>query len=417
MEAIKIPAIRGKIGNTIYYCTTLTFKQVGEMVKPVNDELHTANSLKEQIQRSLTDNYIKIKEYILNREDRFFDSLVLAVYDGDPMWKEVRYEIDNETYYNVGLLELSGQEKIFPVDGQHRVEGIRAALAENEELGDEMISVMLIGHQNTAEGREKSRRIFSTLNRYVKPVRLGDIIALDEDDIVAIVTRDLLETYPLFIGKRIKASNNKSIPNTDKTAFTSLMTLYECHLVLYKTYISQKDQKNYKKSQINDKLKYRPSDEIINEFNHYLIEFWNGMASTFEEIRTYIDNNSNDPAIEMRPTDDGGNLFFRPIGLLPFVEAVARIKMSSQEAYNEIISQYANLNRNVHSDMWDMILWNPRTNRMLMRNQSLVYYLLINMIDTNLLTDKEKRQMVNKYATVYNIDVQDAEQRINAITL
>ncbi len=417
MEAIKIPAIRGKIGNSIYYCTTLTFKQVGEMVKPVNDELHTANSLKEQIQRSLTDNYIKIKEYILNREDRFFDSLVLAVYDGYPMWKEVRYEIDNETYYNVGLLELSGQEKIFPVDGQHRVEGIRAALAESEELGEEMISVMLIGHQNTAEGREKSRRIFSTLNRYVKPVRLGDIIALDEDDIVAIVTRDLLETYPLFIGKRIKASNNKSIPNTDKTAFTSLMTLYECHLVLYKTYISQKDQKNYKKSQINDKLKYRPSDEVINEFNQYLIEFWNGMASTFVEIRTYIDNNSNDPAIEMRPTDDGGNLFFRPIGLLPFVEAVARIKMNSQEGYTEIISQYANLNRNVHSDMWDMILWNPRTNRMLMRNQSLVYYLLINMIDANLLMDKEKRQMVNKYATVYNIDVQDAEQRINAITL
>ena len=397
MEPIKIPAIRGKIGNTVYYCTTLTFKQVGEMVKRVNDELHTANSLKEQIQRSLTDNYIKIKEYILNREDRFFDSLVLAVYDGDPMWKEVRYEIDNETYYNVGLLELSGQEKIFPVDGQHRVEGIRAALAESEELGDEMVSVMLIGHQNTAEGREKSRRIFSTLNRYVKPVRLGDIIALDEDDIVAIVTRDLLETYPLFIGKRIKASNNKSIPNTDKTAFTSLMTLYECHLVLYKTYISQKDQKNYKKSQINDKLKYRPSDEIINEFNNYLIEFWNGMASTFEEIRTYIDNNSNN--------------------LLPFVEAVARIKMSSQEAYTEIINRYANLNRNVHSDMWDMILWNPRTKRMLMRNQSLVYYLLINMIDANLMTDKEKRQMVNKYATVYNIDVQDAEQRINAITL
>lgn len=417
MKAIKIPAIRGKIGNTIYYCTTLTFKQVDEMVRPVNDELYIANSLKEQIQRSLTDNYIKIKEYILNREDRFFDSLVLAVYDGDPMWKEVRYEIDNETYYNVGLLEFSGQEKIFPVDGQHRVEGIRAALAENGELGDEMISVMLIGHQNTAEGREKSRRIFSTLNRYVKPVRLGDIIALDEDDIVAIVTRDLLETYPLFIGKRIKASNNKSIPNTDKTAFTSLMTLYECHLVLYKTYISQKDQKNYKKSQINDKLKYRPSDEIIKEFNQYLIEFWNGMVTTFGEIRTYIDNNSNDPARELRPTDDGGNLFFRPIGLLPFVEAVARIKMSSQEAYNEIISQYSNLNRNVHSDLWDMILWNPRTNRMLMRNQSLVYYLLINMIDANLLTDKEKRQMVNKYATVYNIDVQDAEQRINAITL
>ena len=108
-------------------------------------------------------------------------------------------------------MEFSGHEKIFPVDGQHRVEGIRAALEQNEELKNETISVMLIGHQNTTEGREKSRRIFSTLNRYVKPVRLGDIIALDEDDIVAIVTRDLLETYPLFMGERISHLYPKKI--------------------------------------------------------------------------------------------------------------------------------------------------------------------------------------------------------------
>ena len=127
--------------------------------------------------------------------------------------------------------------------------------------------------------------------------------------------------------------------------------------------------------------------------------------------------NSEHPALELRPIDNGGNLFFRPIGLLPFVEAVARIKMNSQEPYNEIVNHFANLNRNVHSDLWDMILWNPRTNKMLMRNQSLVYYLLIKMKDINLLTEKEKRQMINKYATIYNIDAQDAEQRINEISL
>lgn len=417
MEAIKIPAIRGKIGNTFYYCTTLTFKQVSTMVKKVDDELHTANSLKEQIQRSLTNNYIKIKEYILNREDRFFDSLVLAVYDGEPLWTEVRFEIRNIQYHNVGLLEFNGQEKIFPVDGQHRVEGIRAALIDNEELGDETISVMLIGHQNTPEGREKSRRIFSTLNRYVKPVRLGDIIALDEDDIVAIVTRDLLESYPLFIGNRIKASNNKSIPQSDKTAFTSLMTLYECHLALYKTFICKKDQRTYSKSQINEKLKYRPSDEIINEFNQYLIEFWNCMYSTFEEIRDYINNDSENPTIELRSSETGGNIFFRPIGLLPFVEAVSWIKFKSQMTFSEIISHYANLNRFVHSNLWDMILWNPRTRKMIMRNQSLVYYLLIKMIDINLLSEKEKNSMKSKYATIFNIDLQEAENRISAIAL
>ena len=52
MEATKIPAIRGKIGNTVFYCTTMSFKQISTMVKKVDGELHTANSLKEQIQRS-----------------------------------------------------------------------------------------------------------------------------------------------------------------------------------------------------------------------------------------------------------------------------------------------------------------------------------------------------------------------------
>ncbi|ERJ99979.1 MULTISPECIES: DNA sulfur modification protein DndB [Prevotellaceae] len=417
MESAKIPAIKGKIGNTIYYCTTMSFRQISSMVKKVDEELHTANSLKEQIQRSLTNNYIKIKNYILNREDRFFDSLVLAVYDGDPLWTEVRFEIENRQYPNIGLLEFSGHEKIFPVDGQHRVEGIRAALEQNEELKNETISVMLIGHQNTTEGREKSRRIFSTLNRYVKPVRLGDIIALDEDDIVAIVTRDLLETYPLFMGERIKASNNKSIPQTDKKAFTSLITLYECHLSLYKSFISKKNQHHYGKSQIKDMLKSRPSDDIIAEFNQYLVDFWDCMNSTFEEIEVYINNNSDNPAAELRSTENGGNLFFRPIGLFPFVEAIARILLATNKSFDEIISGYVNLKRNVHSDMWDMILWNPINRRMIMRNQSLVYYLLIKIMDDSILTERENTNMISKYATIFNIELSEARRRIATIRL
>lgn len=413
MDAMKIPAIRGKIGNTVYYSTTMTFNQISTMVKRVDGELHTANSLKEQIQRSLTDNYIKIKEYILNREDRFFDSLVLAVYDGDPTWTEVRFDIGENTYQNVGLLEFSGQEKIFPVDGQHRVEGIKKALEENKELGNESVCVMLIGHQNTDEGREKSRRIFSTLNRYVKPVRLGDIIALDEDDIVAIVTRDLLETYPLFVENRIKASNNKSIPHEDKVAFTSLMTLYDCHLALYNTFISQKEQRRFNSSQLKDRLKNRPSDEILAEFREYLVRFWNKMVSTYVEISNYISDKSDTPAAELRSSETGGNLFFRPIGLFPYVQVVSRILLSSDKTIEETISLFANLNRNVHSELWDMILWNPRTKNMVMRNQSLVFYLLIKMTGLDILTEKERKAMIGKYATIFNIENTEAKNRID----
>jgi DNA sulfur modification protein DndB len=196
----------------VYYTTNLTFKQINDLVKRVGFELYPSNLLKKKFQRSCT----QIKDYILSQSEHFFNSLVLAVYDGEPKWVEMEIDFQNSDFYNLGFLQFSGEEKIFPVDGQHRVEGIREALKEKPELADETIGVILIGHSKTPEGMEKSRRIFSTLNRYAKPVRLGDIIALDEDDIVAIVTRELLETYPLFMANRVKVSNSKSIPNTEQ---------------------------------------------------------------------------------------------------------------------------------------------------------------------------------------------------------
>ena len=124
-----IPAIRGKIGNTVYYSANFSFQQINDLVdRKVGNEIYTSKTLKERLQRSLTDNCGKIKQYILDCEDRFFNALVLAVYDGEPQWTEIRFELDENEFSNVGILHLNGLEKIFPVDGQHRVEGIKEAL-------------------------------------------------------------------------------------------------------------------------------------------------------------------------------------------------------------------------------------------------------------------------------------------------
>ena len=137
MKAIDIPAIRGCIGKLVYYTATFTFKQIAERVKPVNNELHNSKSLSEQLQRALTDNHKSIKDYILTQKEHFFNALVLAVYDGDPTWNELELEFQGNSYYSMGFLRLNGQEQIFPVDGQHRVEGIKEALKENPKLKDE----------------------------------------------------------------------------------------------------------------------------------------------------------------------------------------------------------------------------------------------------------------------------------------
>lgn len=418
MIPIKIPALRGQIGDTIYYIANLSFQQISQMVKRVDGELHTAQSLKEAIQRSLSNNYLQIKDYILSRKDHFFDSLVLAVYDGDPLWREVRYEIEEELYYNVGLLEFSGEEKIFPVDGQHRVEGIKAALSQNPQIAEETISVVLISHHNTPAGRERSRRIFSTLNRYVKPVRLGDIIALDEDDIVAITTRDLLESYPLFMGNKVRASNNKSIPRSDLSAFTSLMTLYSCHVVLFTAYLCRKDGRIYNMSAIQKYQRNRPADSTIEDFKSFLTHFWTNMRNTFAEIESFVNDSAVDAARIYRDIENGGNIFFRPVGLLPFVEAIARIYSRSQSSIQEILLSFNQMNRNVASSPWNKILWDSISHKMIMRNQSVVKYILIYHFDSSMLTDAEKRSLYSKYAVIMGYEnIEETIDAINNLTI
>lgn len=407
---MKIPAIQGKIGTTTYYTANLNFLQVSELVKKIDNELHTSSSLKEQIQRSLTDNYSKIKDYILNKEDHFFNSLVLAIYDGEPKWTEIRYEIDKELYYNVGLLELNGEEKIFPVDGQHRVEGIKAALSTREELQYETIPVMIISHSNTPQGMERSRRIFSTLNRYAKPVRLGDIIALDEDDAVAIVTRDLLENYPLFLGDRIKATNSKSIPSGDKMAFTSLMTLYSCHFELYKAFMFDA---NVSDTKAKESLKIRPSDDVLDSLKNYITEFWDIFISSFEELEEYINSPSNTAAYEFRSRENGGNILFRPVSLYPLVQVISRIHKKRGATYRDIFYKFSQLNRSVSSDLWNKVIWNPNTNKMIVKNQTAIKLILLYIYNSETLNAKEKVDLIDRYALILGITQDEVESHLD----
>lgn len=403
-----IPAIRGYIGTTVYYIANLRFQDLAQLVNRRNsEELYKSRPLREALQRSLTDNYIKIKEYILNHPDHFFNAMVLAVYGGNPMWEEVRYEIGETCYENVGLLKLDGEELIFPIDGQHRLEGIKEALKESNKYANDTIPIILIGHECTTEGMTKSRRIFSILNRYAKPVRKGDIIALDEDDIVAIATRELLETYPLFTGNRIKVSNSKSIPQSDKTSFTTLMTLYDCHDEILKVFLYRIEHKVLSSDKLADYKRTRPEDSTIESYSSFLVNFWDAMIANFEELDKYIQDESETPAAMYRPNGDGGNLLFRPVGLYPLVQAICRILMKTTSSVEDVITRYAQIiNRDVAA--WEIILWDNVAHKMVMRNRTLLFYLLVEMYNSSILDEKEKNKMIDRYALIFNLDRQQA---------
>ena len=418
MEALNIPAIRGILGDIVYYTSSFTFKQIAERVKKIDQELHTSTSLKDQLQRSLTKNYESITDYILSQKEHFFNALVLAVYDGDPVWNEIEVGFKGEDYYNMGFLRLNGEEKIFPVDGQHRVEGIKDAIKKSPELEDETIAVILIGHHKDKEGMEKTRRIFSTLNRYAKPVSTGDIIALDEDDTVAIVTRNMLESFPLFMNENISdEKKTKAIVEKDTKSFTSLIKLYETNKIVYKYYTSFRDntKRIHSSTEIDKFLKFRPKQEDIDDFEKYLTEFWELFINSFEGMKEYVASTEKDAAAKYRNRENGGLLYFRPVALPQLVTAILETCFRSKVTLSDSMSAYSKLEMCISKAPWVKVLWDAESRTMIMKNKTLVRPLLMFMYDRSVLNAKELESLRIRYAKVLEIEPTEIDDKLNAL--
>ncbi len=394
---MKIPAIKGKIGTTVFYSSQMTFCDVAEYVSPITEELHKNKTLSDMIQRSLTNNVDNIVEYLKQQPDRFFNSLVLAVYDGNPQWHELEIDYVSEPqkkYSNLGFLEFSGNEKIFPVDGQHRVEAIKKAIKEDSSLAAETIGVLFIGHRVVPDGIAKTRRIFSTLNRYAKPVSMRDIVALDEDDVVAISTRALLESHSLFIGENISTGLGKGIPNGDTKCFTTIIVLSECNRSLLACFLGHPSSEKVK-----DFIRVRPSEKKINDFTKYIKSFWD-TVSQYQDIKYFLKRKE-----ALRNSETGGNLLFRPIGLIPFVEACEKIhKKQSSASIWEIAKRFQKFDFSVNSELWEDILWNSSSHKMIMNNKVLTKNIFIYIYDKNLLSKKELAKLKTDFQALKKVE-------------
>ena len=407
------------MGDWTYYVTTLSFQQVNDHVSKVDEQLHRSESLKELIQRSITNNYLSIKNYILNQPELFFNSLVLAVYDDYPDWKEVEIKYDDEETFQLGLLDFPGKHKIFPVDGQHRVEGIKAAIAERPELAETKIAAIFIGHKNDEDGMKKTRRLFSTLNRYAKPVTMDDIIALDEDDSIAIVTRNLLEGHPLFTGKRVTKSKNKAIPNDDKNSFTSIITMYDCNWELLKKFrkiIKEKEPNPERDNKsLGEYLKFRPSENDLALFENMCWKFWEDLIKGFPYLLDFINDKSLEPALKFRNSIDGGDLLFRPVGLFPFIQASIEIDKRTQKGSEEIFKKFAKIDFSINKKPFRQVMWNDYEKTMIMGNQGLTKLLLIYLYDSNLLKPYELGNLKKRYAGAINFQGKNLDDVLKEI--
>lgn len=378
-----LPALRAKMGDWIYYIAFITMREVAARISVV-DDIHTSASLKDLLQRMLTNNSKRIAEYLLGQEQRFFNAIVIGSYGGSPNWHDLSVrgregiaDVPEHPEGSIGFLELRGDETLFAIDGQHRVKGIKEAVVQNRSLEEEEVCAIFVKgvtagkRDEDPDGFERTRRLFSTLNRYAKPVNKRDIIALDEDDVVAVVTRKLLEEHPLLRNK-VDTGLKNSIKPDDRTNLTTIATLYDTmDIVLRDRKIGWKDYK-----------RWRPPEKEVDALYSRAVQFWDDLSCQFPPLIDLRESSAEAKVAGKYRGSHGGHLLFRPIGLLLITRVAVDLRSIMGLSDDDTLECVGRTPTELSEHPWAGLLWDNANKRMITakENQNIARRLLFNAL-------------------------------------
>ena len=412
-EPLFLPALRATMGDWVYYVSFMSMGDIASRVSVVED-IHSSTSLKEWLQRMLTNNSEKISEYLVGQEQRLFNAIVVGTYGGHPNWHEISVkargeilEVPGNAEGAMGLLELRGDETLFAIDGQHRVKGIKEAIRKKDTLKkDEVCTIFVKGvtankRSQDQKGFQRTRRLFSTLNRYAKPVQKRDIIALDEDDVIAIITRRILEEHPLLIDK-VDMGLSKSMKPTDEINLTTLVTLYDVMDIILRD--RQRGWGDYKR--------WRPPESEVDALYGKANQFWDRLCHQFAPLKELRDSSPEDKIASKYRSPHGGNLLFRPVGLLLIVRVAMDLHSVMGMSHDKAVQVVGRAPTDLSESPWVGLLWDGTNKRMLTakENQTLARRLLYSALGGDLAKYPYKttpEDLRNELAGILNRNVSD----------
>jgi len=334
---LALPALRGNFGDWTYYSAVIPLTELAKRVAFAN-EIHTNKALSELIQRSLKGGprggrSLDIANYLQNEKERFFNSLVVAVYGGSPQWVplDVKQGDDlpplKDAIHCLGVLHMNGEEKLFAVDGQHRLAGMKRLVEMSEKKGapkmqlsaiTDLVSVLFIVHRT--DHLERTRRLFTTLNKTAVSVSKMERIALDENDVMAIVVRRLVEEHPSFKSPRIAMHHTNNLGRDDSIALTTIGNLYDVLKILFLAKTGAKK----KELEFN-----RPTDTELEEFYEIAATYFDDLAVIEPALFKYFTASNPAKVCQKYRHDSGGSVYFRPIGLTLMTEVAMLLKQKT----------------------------------------------------------------------------------------
>lgn len=364
-----IPAFQCSVGNWKYYICMMKYAEVAKQVQFAY-ELSSNTELGQLIQRGISARTKDITEYLLKSPHRFLGGLVVAAWGGEPMYTPLSMDdpdgmlkgIDRE----FGVLTFDGTQSYFVLDGQHRLRAIKDALRQKPDLGKEDICVLIVTHFDDVEGRIRTRRLFSNINRNAVKTAAAEDIVLDEDDGFAVLTRRILDEHEfLREDGRVKviaktgnegqlklASNN--IPKTDPKALTTLPVLYDVLQYL-----------GWDLPGVVREMKARPTSEVLEESYGILCKRLDDLLTNCGSIRDRLLAAAG--AREVRAPknlESEGHPFMRPVIQKAVARVVGEIVYQGLLPWDEVMKRLSQLEWRLGATPW-LAVFSPEGSKMI----------------------------------------------------
>ena len=250
----------------------------------------------------------------------------------------------------MGFLTLQGSEVLVPLDGQHRAKAFKfaidgnddnnrpiAGIKGNSQLAKDQVAVILVRFNS-----QLARRIFNKLNRYAKPTTKADNLISDDDNAVAVITRELR-----VIPARLIRIGGNTLP-ANAPEFTTLATFYEANMELVKglRFVGHgaiesmpEEQRNLAKEQIQ-----KVWERLLSK-----VDYWKTALQDSSE-------NGDNTRIAIRKE----TLLGKPIGQLSLICAYLLMRDRCEGvSEDDLCARLNRINWDVNDPMWHGVLMNP----------------------------------------------------------
>ena len=348
---------------------------------------------------------------------RFFGAIIVAAmnFNDDGMFERLSDAIPKKDIIGpykpaadtMGFLTFRGGEVLVPLDGQHRLKAIQFAVTGRDERGrdipdiptpctqlaQEDVTVILVPYEAT-----KARKIFTRVNRYAKPTTTGQNIVTDDDDIVAVLAREV--TNDLIGARLVKYASNTLNPKDPY--FTTLSIVYNCNDEIIKTFPGGRVDKTTLPSRDEQRL-----------FREKVREVWKMLLENIEVFASALtdpESTGDDGRREIREQ----NLLGKPVTQECLVRAYMQLTSPPTNYSPDIACKHLNdlpwgiTKENLH--VWDRVLWSGGTDgKIITKNRSLTTN-LIGYLAGEKLTEERRAELLEEYRVQFPESERAAKQ-------